>query len=71
MAQKDVLKSALMEHGALSVMTTGIILMLKLCVTSWALHKQVHHYQALHKLEYHLKWTNSLCAFVYLYMYPL
>ena len=41
MALKDVWKSAFKEHGALSVMTTGITLMLKLCVTSWALHKQV------------------------------
>ena len=56
MAQKDVWKSALEEHGALSVMMTGITLMLKLCVTSWALHKQVHHYQTLYKqFEYHLK----------------
>ena len=47
MALKGVLKSAVEEHGALSVMTTGTTLMLKLCVTSWALHKQVHHHQTL------------------------
>ena len=41
MALKGVLKSAMEEHGALSVMTTGTTLMLKLCVISWALHKQV------------------------------
>ena len=39
MALKGVLKSAMEEHGALSVMTTGTTLMLKLCVISWALHK--------------------------------
>ena len=49
MATKDVLKSALEEHGALFVMTNGITLMLKLCVISWALHKQVCHHQTLHK----------------------
>ena len=43
MALKDVWKFALEEHGALSVMMTGMMLMLKLCVTSWALHKQVRH----------------------------
>ena len=41
MALKGVWKSALEEHGALSVMISGIALMLKLRVTSWALHKQV------------------------------
>ena len=41
MALKDVWKSAMEEHGALSVMTTGITLMLKLYVISWDLHKQV------------------------------
>ena len=41
MALKGVLKSAMEELGALSVMMTGTTLMLKLCVTSWALHKQV------------------------------
>ena len=49
MALKDVWKSALEEYGALSVMTTGATLMLKLCVTSWTLHKQVRHHQTLHK----------------------
>ena len=39
MALPDAWKSALEEHGALSVMMTGTTLMLKLCVTSWALHK--------------------------------
>ena len=52
MALPDVLKSALEEHGALSVMTPGATLMLKLCVTSWALHKQVRRHQALHEQEY-------------------
>ena len=53
MALKDVWKCAVEEYGALSVMTSGITLMLKLCVTSWALHKQVHHHQTLHKQGYH------------------
>ena len=41
MALKDVWKSAMEGHGALSVMTTGAILMHKLYVISWDLHKQV------------------------------
>jgi hypothetical protein len=47
MVLKDVWKCALEEHGALSVMTSGTTLMVKLCVTSWALHKQVCHHQTL------------------------
>jgi hypothetical protein len=47
MALQGVWKSALEEHGALSVMTSGTTLMLKLCVTSWALHEQVCHHQTL------------------------
>ena len=47
MALQDVWKSVLEENGALSVTMTGTTLMLKLCVTSWALHKQVHHHQTL------------------------
>ena len=38
---QDVWKSAVEEHGALSVMTTGMMLTLKLYVISWALHEQV------------------------------
>jgi hypothetical protein len=53
MALKDVWKSVLEEHGALSVTTSGTILMLKLCVTSWALHRQVRRHQTLHKQRYH------------------
>ena len=34
MAPKDVWKCALEEYGALSVITNGTTLMLKLCVTS-------------------------------------
>ena len=41
MVQKDVWNCAMEDHGALSVMTTGTTLMLKLCATSWALHEQV------------------------------
>ena len=41
MALKDVWKSVIEEHGALSVTTTGAILMHKLYVISWDLHKQV------------------------------
>ena len=47
MALQDMWKSVLEENGVLSVMTTGTTLMLKLCVTNWALHKQVHHHQTL------------------------
>ena len=36
---QDVWRSAVEEHGALSVMTTGMMLTLKLYVISWALHE--------------------------------
>ena len=38
---QDVWKSAVEENGALSVMTTGMMLMHKLYVISWDLHEQV------------------------------
>ena len=41
MALKGVWKSVVEEYGALSVMISGVTLMLKLYVTSWALHKEV------------------------------
>ena len=41
MVLKDVWKFVVEAHGALSVMTTGATLMLKLCVISWDLHQQV------------------------------
>ena len=54
MAPKDVWKCALEEYGALSVIINGTTLMLKLYVTSWALHKQVCHHPTLnHKQGYH------------------
>ena len=40
---QDVWKYAVEEHGALSVMTTGMILMLKLYAINWVLHEQVCH----------------------------
>ena len=36
---QDEWRSAVEEHGALSVMTTGMMLMLKLYVIRWALHE--------------------------------
>ena len=41
---QDVWKFAVEVNGALSVMTSGITLMLKLYVISWALQEQVCHY---------------------------
>ena len=41
---QDVWKFAVDVNGALSVMTSGITLMLKLYVISWALQEQVCHY---------------------------
>ena len=38
---QDVWKYAVEEHGALSVMTSGMILMLKLYAISWVLYEQV------------------------------
>ena len=40
---QDVWNSAEEEHGALSVMTSGMILMLKLYAINWVLHEQVCH----------------------------
>ena len=42
MARKGEWRSAVVVHGALSVMISGGQLMLKLCVTNWALPTQVH-----------------------------
>ena len=44
MALKGVWKSVVEEYGALSVMISGVTLMLKLYVTSWALHKEVRRH---------------------------
>ena len=41
MLVQDVWKFVVEVHGALSVMTTGITLMLKLYVINWDLHQQV------------------------------
>ena len=41
MLVQDVWKSAVEEHGALSVTTPGITLMLKLYVISWAMQEEV------------------------------
>ena len=52
MVQKDVWNCAMEDHGALSVMTTGTTLMLKLCATSWALHEQVcHHHSSYSRIS--------------------
>jgi hypothetical protein len=48
--------------------------MLKLCVTSWALHKQVCHYQTLHKLQGYQKPHVPMLSFflgaVAIYTFP-
>ena len=43
---QDVWKFAVEVNGALSVMTSGITLMLKLYAISWALQEQVCHHAA-------------------------
>ena len=40
---QDVWKYAVEEYGALSVMITGMILMLKLYAINWVFHEQVCH----------------------------
>ena len=44
---QGVWKSVREVHGAPSVTTPGITLMLRLCVISWALQEQVCHHRAM------------------------